>query len=170
MTRFRTACSRISAGSTWPRRFLTTSIVRDPQYNVSTWNLTHRRASGSAPHDIRINGRPLVFYHFSGFDSGAQQDMLERYGTHSPVLFELRDWYIARCEELGQSTLSKLDCIYNSFRNGCRITDAHRLFYRRRQDMMSAFPDPFDTNVASRSYFHWYQKHALRPIGTRSSS
>jgi len=145
-----------------PAFFDDIAIVRDPQYNVSTWNLTHRRATGSAPFDILINGRPLVFYHFSGFDSGAQKDMLERYGAHSPVLFELREWYIARCEELGQSTLSKVDCIYNSFRNGKRITDAHRIFYRRRQDMMSAFPDPFATNDASRSYFHWYQKHPFK--------
>ena len=136
------------------------AIVRDPQYNVATWNLTHRRATGKAPYDIEINGSPLVFYHFSGFDSGAQKSMLDRYGSHSPVLFELRDWYISRCEELGQSTLSTINCIYNRFRNGDPITDAHRLRYRRRPDLMSAFPDPFDTSDAGRSYLRWYQTHA----------
>jgi hypothetical protein len=159
-------CSGLFTDQRWvdlaPAFFDDIAIVRDPQYNVSTWNLTHRRAAGSAPYGIRINGRPLVFYHFSGFDSGAQKDMLERYGAHSPVLFELRDWYIARCEELGQSKLAKVDCIYNSFRNGRRISDAHRLLYRRRSDLMSRFPDPFDTSVRRRSYFHWYHSHALK--------
>ena len=98
---------------------------------------------GPRPYEIEINGKPLVFYHFSGFDSGAQKAMLDRYGAHSPVLFELRDWYIARCEELGQSTLGKIDCIYNSFSNGERITSAHRILYRRRDDLMRRFPDPF---------------------------
>jgi len=143
-----------------PAFFDDIGIVREPQYNVATWNLTHRRAQGSAPYNILINGRPLVFYHFSGFDSGAQKSMLDRYGSHSPVLFELRDWYIARCEELGQASLSKIDCVYQSFRNGRRITDAHRLFYRRRPDIMNLFPDPFETSDARRSYFHWYMTYA----------
>ena len=97
-----------------------------------------------------------MFYHFSGFDSGAQKIMLDRYGSHSPVLFELRDWYIARCEELEQSTLSKIDCIYNRFSNGERITAAHRLLYRRRDDLMRAFPDPFAAHDPGGSYYHWY--------------
>ena len=107
-----------------PAFFDDIAIVRDPQYNVATWNLTHRRATGRAPYEIQVNGRPLVFYHFSGFDSGAQKDMLDRYGSDSPVLFELRDWYIARCEELGQSTLSRIDCVYNRSGTADRITDA----------------------------------------------
>ncbi len=85
--------------------------------------------------------------------------MLERYGQHSPVLFELRDWYIDRCEELGQKALCKIPCIYNAFKNGQKITDAHRLLYRSREDLMRAFPDPFDASDPGRSYFHWYEKH-----------
>ena len=110
-----------------PAFFDDIGIVREPQYNVATWNLTHRRATGRAAYEIDINGKPLVFYHFSGFDSGAQRAMLERYGHHSPVLFELRDWYVARCEELGHSTLSHTDCVYNTFSNGERITSSQRL-------------------------------------------
>lgn len=145
-----------------PAFFDDIAIVRDPQYNVSTWNLTHRRAVGTVPYGIEINGQPLVFYHFSGFDSGAQKIMLERYGSHSPVLFELRDWYISRCEELGQSTLSKILCMYNTFSNGQKITDDHRLLYRRRADLMAAFPDPFDSSDPKSSYFDWFQTHGTQ--------
>jgi lipopolysaccharide biosynthesis glycosyltransferase len=142
-----------------PAFFDDVAIVRDPQYNVATWNLTHRRATGRVPYEIEINGEPLVFYHFSGFDSGAQKVMLDRYGYHSPVLFALRDYYIARCEELGQSTLSKIDCVYNSYSNGERITSEQRLLYRRRPDLMLAFPDPFDVSHPRRSFLHWYRMH-----------
>jgi hypothetical protein len=79
------------------------------------------------------------------------------------VLFELRDWYISRCEELGQSSLSKIPCVYNSFGNGSRISDAHRFLYRRREDLMRAFPDPFDASDPGHSYFHWYEKHGAQP-------
>ncbi len=145
-----------------PAFFDDIAIVRDPQYNVSTWNLTQRRGTGTAPYDIEINGRPLVFYHFSGFDSGAQKIMLERYGAHSPVLFELRDWYIARCEELGQSTLSQIGCVFNSFSNGEPITSAHRLLYRRREDLMRVYQDPFATSDPGHSYYHWYERHGAK--------
>jgi hypothetical protein len=142
-----------------PAFFDDIGIVREPQYNVATWNLTSRRATGRAPYQIEINHEPLVFYHFSGFDNGSQKSMLERYGYHSPVLFELRDWYAARCEELGQSRLSKINCVYNSFSNGERITAAQRLFYRRRDDLVRRFPDPFDASRPGRSYLHWYRIH-----------
>jgi hypothetical protein len=145
-----------------PAFFDDIAVIRAPQYNVATWNLSHRRASGRVPYEIEVNGRPLVFYHFSGFDSGAQKVMLQRYGAESPILFEFRDWYIARCEELGQSALGKTPCVYSSYSNGQPITDAHRLLYRRREDLMSAFPNPFDTRDPGRSYFHWYQTNAPR--------
>jgi hypothetical protein len=148
-----------------PAFFDDIAIQRDPGYNVATWNLTHRRANGRVPYEIQINGRPLIFYHFSGFDGGAQKVMLTRYGAHSPVLFELRDWYIARCEELGQTALGKVPCVYGSFDNGERITDGHRLLYRRRPDLMQAFPDPFGTRDRGRSYYHWYDKHVARTGG-----
>ena len=149
-----------------PAFFDDIAIVREPEYNVATWNLTHRHAAGTAPYEIRINDRPLVFYHFSGFDSGAQRAMLDRYGSHSPVLYDLRDWYIARCQELGQETLGAIDCVYNSFRNGRRITDAHRLVYRSRDDLAIHFPDPFGTS--GHSYQRWFELHGpaerLRPL------
>ena len=151
-----------------PAFFDDIAIVRDPQFNVATWNLTHRRATGRVPYEIEINGKPLGFYHFSGFDSGAQKAMLKRYGSHSPVLFELRDWYIARCEELGQSTLSKINCIYNTFSNGEPITSSQRLLYRRREDLMRRFPDPFDASRPRHSYLHWYRingwQRSARPL------
>jgi lipopolysaccharide biosynthesis glycosyltransferase len=139
-----------------PLFFEDIAIVRDPQYNLATWNLTHRKATGRAPYDIEVNGRPLVFYHFSGFDSGAQKVMLKTYGQHSPVLFDLRKWYIARCNETGQASIGKLPCIYSKFHNGNPITDFHRLLYRRSEDLQRAFPDPFKTDDPGRSFFHWF--------------
>ena len=69
-------------------------ILRSPAFNVATWNLTNRKATGSLENGILINGEPLGFYHFSGFDSGDQKTMLRLYGKDSPVLDELRNWYI----------------------------------------------------------------------------
>jgi hypothetical protein len=146
-----------------PAFFDDIAILREPEYNVATWNLTHRVATGRAPYSIEINGRPLRFYHFSGFDNGAQKNMLDRYGAKSPVLYDLRDWYIARCEELGQSTLGKIGCIYSTYRDGQKILDDHRIKYRQSLGVMRAFPDPFDTSDPGKSYLHWYQIHGHQP-------
>lgn len=142
-----------------PALFDDIAILREPQYNVCTWNLSSRFATGRAPYQIEINGIPMAFYHFSGFDSGGQKIMLERYGTHSPVLFDLREWYIARCDELGQPTLGEVECIYNRFSNGEPISTDHRQIYRRRPDLIQAFPDPFDVTDPGRSYLHWYRTY-----------
>ncbi len=140
-----------------PALFDDIEILREPQYNVATWNLSSRRATGRAPYEIEINGRPLAFFHFSGFDSGAQEVQLRRHGSHSPVLFDLRHWYIERCHELGQSTLGRIGCVYNTFSNGAPITALHRSLYRNRGDLIEAFPDPFDASAPARSYYHWFE-------------
>jgi hypothetical protein len=147
-----------------PAMFEGVKILRSPAYNVATWNLSSRRATGRAPMGILINGEPLCFYHFSGFDSGAQETMLALYGRHSPVLFELRRWYIAECEAHGQSMLGQRPCVYSSFDNGQPITKAHRVLYRERGDLQQAFPNPFSTVDVNRSYWHWFQANSANEL------
>src|SRR6202050_1003233 len=45
-------------------------ILRDPSYNVAYWNLHDRDVrTGDEPMPvIKVNGHPLVIFHFSGFD------------------------------------------------------------------------------------------------------
>ena len=143
-----------------PAMFDGVRVLREPEYNVATWNLSNRRATGTAPHALAINGRPLSFYHFSGFDSGAQETMLGLYGKDSPALVDLRRWYIAQCEQMGQSQLGTLACVYTRYANGEPITKAQRIVYRERGDLQRAFPDPFDTADPARSYWHWFQANA----------
>lgn len=139
-----------------PAMFDGVRILREPRFNVATWNLSNRTATGSAPDAILINGQPLGFYHFSGFDSGAQETMLGIYGRESPALFELRQWYIAECERKGQSTLGRTPCVFTTYDNGEPVTRMQRVLYRERGDLSNAFPNPFDTADPGRSYYHWF--------------
>jgi hypothetical protein len=138
-------------------------VLRDPQYNVATWNLSHRLATGSLEQGIRINGQPLSFYHFSGFDSGAQEVMLKRYGQSSPVLFELREWYLDACRRQGQEALGTRPCKFACFDNGEPISRHQRLLYRNRPDLQAAFPNPFDTADLHRSYYDWFRVNGPSP-------
>ncbi len=141
-------------------------VLRSPAFNVATWNLSTRKATGKVDGgiDIQINGEPLGFYHFSGFDSGAQERQLKEYGSHSPVLFKLRDWYISECDRHGQEELGTLPCKYNSYEDGTKIEDAERVLYRERADLQRTFPDPFATSGYERNdlkggYRAWYRVH-----------
>ena len=81
-----------------PAFFSEVRIVRHVGCNVATWNLTHRRVKGDFENGFTVNTEPLIFYHFSGFDSGAQEVMLRKYGREMPAAQMLRDWYISETE------------------------------------------------------------------------
>lgn len=134
-------------------------ILRSPVFNVATWNLTSRRATGSLEDGIFINDLPLGFYHFSGMDSGGQENMLKKYGKDSPILLELRKWYIVECERFGQAALGKLLSKYDVFEDGTKITKAQRKLYRERSDLRRLFPDPFAVKKQG-GYLAWCELNA----------
>jgi len=140
-------------------------ILREPNFNVATWNLTHRVASGSLKEGIMINGRPLAFFHFSGFDSGAQEIMLRKYGKDSPVLFQLREWYLRRLDECGQNTVGDTEWEYACFENGEQITKRHRFIYRNRKDLQEAFPDPFSVTEDKDNFYNWFLRGKEEEVG-----
>ncbi len=142
-------------------------VLRDPGYNVATWNLTHREVTGSVPDRLLVNGVPLRVYHFSGFDSGAQEVMLKKYAGENSALFELRRWYIERCSEMGQEEFGKLPCSYGLYGDGRKIEQSHRVTYRTRADLMEHFPHPSRVEDRAGSYRHWYEAE-FPPAGAGS--
>ncbi|MDI4632520.1 hypothetical protein J7U46_05640 [Pelomonas sp. V22] len=60
-----------------PALFEATRILRHPGCNVAYWNL-HERQLARAASGVLVNGRPLVFFHFSGVDA-AQPEHLSRH-------------------------------------------------------------------------------------------
>jgi glycosyltransferase involved in cell wall biosynthesis len=151
-----------------PAFFSGVRILREPGYNVATWNLTHRLVTGSVSRGMRVNREPLFFYHFSGFDSGAQEIMLRRYGHKSPALVKFREWYMRECERMGQSELGSLPWAYARFDNGELITAAQRKLYRAREDLQQAFPNPFASEAVDSSYLEWFRHNA--PLEVQSAS
>ena len=44
------------------------TILRDPGYNLAYWNLPKRDLRWDAEHGYTVDGVPLRFFHFSGYD------------------------------------------------------------------------------------------------------
>lgn len=139
-----------------PAYFDSIGILREPVYNVATWNLSTRQVDGDLKQGLRIGDQKIVFYHFSGLDSGAQMDMLNKYGRSMAGLYELREWYLRECDRMGQASFSKIRWVHAYFDNGEKILPVHRKRYREREDLELAFPDPFATGDVSKSYYHWF--------------
>ncbi len=131
-------------------------ILRDKTYNVSTWNLSHRSLARNGEGIIEVEGKPLNFYHFSGFDSGAQLLMLKKYYNGNDLLLEMREWYIRRMDEEGQQELGSKPCVFGFYYNGEKITNEQRQVYRTRGDLMQYFKNPGGQEESGESYYNWF--------------
>nr|MBA2793551.1 glycosyltransferase family 4 protein [Thermoleophilaceae bacterium] len=76
-------------------------VLRDPGYNVAYWNLAGRtvRRTGQS---FEVNGRPLRFFHFSGFDPRLP-DRLSKHQNR--ILLERRVAVAELCESYAESLL-----------------------------------------------------------------
>lgn len=134
-------------------------IIRDKTCNVATWNLTHRDIRADEKGNLTISGRPVLFFHFSGFDSGDQETMLRKYAKDNNALFAFRKWYIRELEKKGQKELGKIPSKYGFYSNNEPVRNSHRILYRSRNDLICAFPDPFYVNEDDKiCYYYWLKE------------
>lgn len=139
-----------------PCYFSELTVLRDSRFNVAPWNLSRRRVAGNFDQGFTVDGKPLGFYHFTGFDSGAHDAMLGKYAPGNRSLRMLAEWYRRRSRHLAPPALDwRLGC----FSDGAPIETIHRLIYRGRPDLGRAFPDPFHANGAG-SFRHWFEHQA----------
>lgn len=129
-----------------PAFFDGVGILKNPRFNVATWNLTQRRLSGSVEAGFTVEDLPLGFYHFTGFDSGAHRVMARKNAGDNPSVAALVDWYSDETRFDDADPASKIAWKYGTYSNGEKIPLAHRRLYRARPDLQQAFPDPFDAD------------------------
>jgi hypothetical protein len=132
-------------------------ILKDPTYNVATWNIAHRPLALAPDGAPTLFGEPLKFFHFSGFDSGAHAVMRDKYGGGNAALRHLSDWYVRAIAQEGQTGLGDQPWAYGAFSNGVPIERRHRLLYRSRPDAMRAFTHPSVVTGDHRCFYSWFQ-------------
>ncbi len=79
------------------------AIVREPQYNTAYWNLHSRRLEHDGER-YTVDGKPLGFFHFSGFDP-LKPDVLSRH--QSRVLVDENPALTRICREYAQETIAE---------------------------------------------------------------
>lgn len=147
-----------------PTFFQDLHILRDPGCNVASWNLSRRKLEFSRDGTLLVNGGPLKFYHFTGYDSGAGDTMTLRYCGGNHIVGEIWTWYRRQLQKHGQQELGKLKWDFDFFENGEQIPQQARLLYRQREDLQKAFPNPF-TMGKDEGYYRWYRENLKRCKG-----
>ncbi len=131
-----------------PAFFPGVHILRDPGYNVASWNLSRRPITFEADGSIKAGGHTLRFFHFTKI-TGPGATMIERYSHGQIAVFELMHWYRTRLVADAPVGLPPKWWAYSRYADGVPIPKAHRRTYRSRADLRERFPDPFAAGPGS---------------------
>jgi hypothetical protein len=105
------------------------AVLRTPTLNLAYWNL-EGRTLGKGKHGWTVDGEPLAFFHFSGFDP-ARPDVLSKHQdrvrvTPGSPLAELLADYAAAMLANGHETSRAVPYAHLKFPSGRAITPAMR--------------------------------------------
>lgn len=112
-------------------------VQRDPGWNVAYWNLPARRLE-RAPRGYVVDGGPLRFFHYSGFDPD-RPDLLSYYQGDDPrirpadypALAQLCQTYADELILAGHRAWSRVLYPYDRAASGLRLDRRARTIYRR---------------------------------------
>lgn len=131
-------------------------VLRDPGYNVASWNLSQREMAFDPAGRAMINGQPLRFYHFTKLGPVGDA-MTQRYARHNTEVFELWAWYRREVTFATDPRIPKGWWYYGTFDDGMPIPKEVRELYRARPDLRKAFPKP---RAVESGFVDWLRKHA----------
>lgn len=151
-----------------PSMFDGVNILKNPRFNVATWNLIARHVHGTSLEDLKVFDEPLGFYHFTGFDSGAHQKEALANAKGNATVQMMIDWYKREISGAQQDPVSRLPWHYGYYSDGTPIAKRHRQLYRRKQQLQHRYPNPFDATGAPRddgrptSFLRWLRRFEKR--------
>jgi hypothetical protein len=141
-----------------PALFDRVKVVRDPGYNVASWNLSTRTVAVQKDGQVTVNGQPLRFWHFTKL--GPMGDaMTKKYGGRNFPVYEIWSWYKRQVTEATEAAIPERWWAYGAYSDGAAIEKAHRVLYRERPDLQAAFPDPFQATEGG--YRQWLEREGL---------
>ena len=135
-------------------------ILRDLAYNIAYWNLHERghRLRFEAE-NLYIDDRPVVFFHFSGFNPKALETISIHQNRFSlndfPNVRPVYEFYRDLIEKASYSTIKRWPYAFGRFENGVKIPLLARTLYGKLgRQQTSKFGNPFAVNT-KHSFFSW---------------
>jgi glycosyltransferase involved in cell wall biosynthesis/2-polyprenyl-3-methyl-5-hydroxy-6-metoxy-1,4-benzoquinol methylase len=140
-------------------------ILKDPTYNVAYWNLHERDVVWDGAQYL-VDGAPLTFFHFSGFDPRKPYLLSKHQGIRPRILLSERPGVARICREYlgdlqraGVSRTSSLPYGWNTLPSGLPFDRPMRRLYREGLDAFveGAGPEPpcpFEPGMEAR-FIEW---------------
>jgi glycosyltransferase involved in cell wall biosynthesis/SAM-dependent methyltransferase len=133
------------------------TIVREPQYNVAYWNL-HSRSLAHDGVQYTVDGSPLAFFHFSGFDP-SDTEVLSRHQTRirigeSPPLQRICREYSEEVLAAGYEETTRWPYTYGSMPSGIGFNRRLRRMYANAVDSGEVIGSPF-ARAGEESFLAW---------------
>ena len=150
-----------------PGYFPSTTVLRDPTYDIAYWNLHTRPLARLADGTFTAAGRPIAFFHYSGFNPNKRlvfSKHQDRFVVPEyPALRRLLDEYADLHDRHFHAESSTWEYGYSRFSNGVAVHPIlRRLYLALDDDGRAAFGDPFD---ADGPFLRW----ATEPRGAKLS-
>lgn len=152
----------------------THNVLRDPTCNVAYWNL-HSRDVVWTGDRYEVNGKPLRFFHFSGFEPDRPGSLSKHQGntprillTEHPVIAKLCDDYRRKLYAHGFAETKHNQYRFGHLSNGLRIDTLIRSLYREslvvfENGQGAEPPNPFEPRGEKR-FLDWLNE-AMRLEG-----
>ncbi len=123
------------------------AIIREPGYNVAYWNLNSRQIDRFED-SLRVNGQPLYFFHFSGFDPKDPETFSRhqnrfRLSALEPITQEVVLSYRDELLSRGFDVCRTWPYAYGQFSNGLPIPDIGRPLHYEADAITDLVEDPF---------------------------
>jgi len=130
-----------------PSMFDNVHILRDPGYNVASWNLSNRKVKIHNS-SIYVNDIfPLRFYHYTELGP-AGRAMAEHYAKDDFEVFELWANYEEMVIENKMLGLPENWWFYGAYSDGTVINKEDRVRYRKSAQLQKKHPNPFTARKA----------------------
>jgi hypothetical protein len=144
-----------------PSFFSNYHIVRDPGYNVCTWNLSNRNITKSDDGSYFVNGFPLRFFHFSGYDNGGHHIELRKsleFYPYNNVVLTLSKCYEEQLEKESQVFFGEIPFSKKTYDNGDVIQNFERKIFHIRKEIQKEFEDPYKVSINEPCFYYWIRE------------
>ncbi len=128
-----------------PTYFQNVHILHAPQYNIAYWNL-HERQISVTDKQFYVDGEPLAFFHFSGFDPRNPNVLSKHQDRHtirdSEALTAVFAEYSERLFEADLVETKNWPFAFKTLPNGVQLSDPIHYVVRECLDKHISFPSP----------------------------